>query len=141
MAFQYGVALRTNKIGQIQTTVATAGANPQLRIYSGAEPADCNTAATGTLLVTIILPTPFLASAAGTASLTGVWPATAASAGGAGTNAGYFRIYDVAGTPVCHVQGNITATGGGGDMTLNNILVATGQTVSVTSFAVTEANA
>ena len=33
-----------------------------------------------------------------------------------------------------HIQGSVTATGGGGDMTLDNTSIASGQTVTITSF-------
>ena len=37
----------------------------------------------------------------------------------------------------CHMQGTITATGGGGDMTLDNTNIAAGQTVNITGFTLT----
>jgi len=133
MAFQYGVALRNAQVSQIQTTVAAAGtSNMQLRIYSGAEPADCGATASGTLLATIVLPASFLTSSGGTTTLAGVWSVAASTTG----TAGYFRIYDMAGTPVCHVQGNVTT-----DLVLNNTSITATQTVSVTSFGVTAGNA
>jgi len=42
----------------------------------------------------------------------------------------------MAGTPVCHVQGNTSS-----DLALTNSSVTAGQTVVVTSFSVTEVNA
>lgn len=60
------------------------------------------------------------------------------AASGTGT-AATFRIYD--GSAVCHIQGNVTATGGGGDLTLDNTSLASGQTVTITTFTVTAANA
>jgi hypothetical protein len=39
------------------------------------------------------------------------------------------------------MQGTITATGGGGDMTLDNTVFASGQQFTVTSFTLNEANA
>lgn len=47
---------------------------------------------------------------------------------------------DSSGT-VCHEQGTITATGGGGDMTVDNTSIASGQTVTVTTKTFTEGNA
>ena len=52
----------------------------------------------------------------------------------------HFRIYDSGGT-VCGIQGTITATAGGGDMTLDNTSIASGQQVTITSFTLTDANA
>jgi hypothetical protein len=48
-------------------------------------------------------------------------------------------MYDTGGT--CHAQGSVTATGGGGDLTLDNVNIASGQTVSVATWAFTDANA
>ena len=57
----------------------------------------------------------------------------------AGT-AAHYRIYASDGT-TCHEQGSITATGGGGDMTIDNTSIASGQTVSITGFTKTEPHA
>ena len=39
------------------------------------------------------------------------------------------------------MQGTVTLTGGGGDMTLDNTSIASGQAVNVTSFTLTDGNA
>jgi hypothetical protein len=132
MAFQYGTTLRNNQIGQIQTT---CGASATLLIFSGTEPANPAAADPTGLLATIVLPASFLTSAGGVASLAGSWTVAASGTGTAAS----FRIKD--GSAVCHVQGNVTATGGGGDLQLNNVSIATGQTVTVTAFTVTAGNA
>jgi hypothetical protein len=133
MAHQYGVALRTAQVAAIQTTMAASGTtNMQLRIYSGAEPANCAAAEPPGLLATIILPASFLTSVAGVTTLAGTWSVAAT---GTGTAQSY-RMYDMAGTPVCHVQGNVTT-----DLVLNNTSISAGQTVQVTSYAVTAGNA
>jgi len=54
--------------------------------------------------------------------------------------AAHFRIYASDGTTV-HMQGTITATGGGGDMTLDNTSIASGQTVTITSFTISAGGA
>jgi len=77
------------------------------------------------------------AAASGSKALAGTWQDTSADATG---TAGHFRILDSTGT-TCHAQGTITATGGGGDLTLDNTSVASGQTVTVTSFTLTAGNA
>lgn len=133
MAFQYGTTLRNNMISQIQTTVAAAGTTAmQLRVYSGAEPANCAATEPTGLLATIVLPATFLTSSGGTTTIAGTWSTTATGSG----NAQSFRIYDMAGTPVCHVQGNTSS-----DLTLSNSSITSGQTVLVSSFSVTAANA
>ena len=126
MAFQYGATLRNNQVGQIQTTVGSSGT---LKIFSGAEPANCAAADPSGLLCTITLPSTFLTSSGGATTIAGAW---SASASGTGTAAS-FRIYD--GSSVCHVQGNVTS-----DLVLNNTSIASGQTVTVTSFTVTQGN-
>ena len=131
MAFQFGVTLRNNQVGQIQTTVGGSGT---LKIFSGAEPANCAAADPSGLLATITLPATFLTSSGGVTTIAGTW---SVAASGTGTAAS-FRIYD--GSATCHVQGNVTATGGGGNMTLDNTSCAAGQTVQVTTFTVTEGN-
>jgi hypothetical protein len=39
------------------------------------------------------------------------------------------------------MQGTVTATGGGGDMTLDNAVIALAQVVTITGFTLTDANA
>lgn len=127
MAFQYGAVLRNNQVSQIQTSI---GASGTLKIFSGAEPANCAAADPTGLLATIVLPAAFLTSTGGVTTIAGTW---SVAASGTGTAAS-FRMYD--GSTVCHVQGNTTA-----DLVLNNQSIATGQTVTVTSFTVTAGNA
>jgi hypothetical protein len=131
MAFQYSVTLRTNQVGQIQTTISTSGT---LKIFSGAEPANCAAADPSGLLATITLPASFLTSASGATTIAGSWTVAASGTGTAAS----FRMYD--GSATCHVQGNVTATGGGGDLTLDNTSISSGQTVTVTTCTITAGN-
>ena len=134
MAVQYSVAVRNAMLDAIETTT---GVSAKLAIYTGSAPANCAAAATGTLLATLTLPSDWMAAAsAGTKALTGTWQA---SAGAAGT-AGYYRITDNAGT-TCHEQGTVTATAGGGDITLDNTSIANAQVVTITSKTITAGNA
>ena len=141
MALQYGGTLAGNQLTAIQTAV---GAGGLLRIYSTAPTAHPGSTEPTGLLCTITLPATFITITAGTTSaaafttLFGSWT-NAASAGGAGTNAQSFRIYESTGT-TCHLAGTITATGGGGDLQLNNVSIATGQTVTITAFTITAGN-
>lgn len=137
MTVQYSVTLRNNQLDQIETTT---GVSAKLRLYSGAPPANCAAAATGTLLVEMALPSDWMAAAsAGAKAKSGVWSGTGTAGAGSGTVAGYFRVVDNAGT-TCHVQGTVTITGGGGDMTLDNPNIAQNQTVTVNTFTVTAGN-
>ena len=72
----------------------------------------------------------------GTKAKSGTWSDTSADAAG---TAGHFRIYDSGGT-VCGLQGSVTATGGGGDMTLDNIVIALLQLITITGFTLTDGN-
>lgn len=135
MAVQLSVAVRNARLDVIETTI---GITPIMRIRTGVQPANCAAAFTGTVLATLNLPSDWMAAAAsGSKSLAGSW--TDASADAQGT-AAHFQICDAAGT-TCHWQGTVTATGGGGDLTVDNVVFAANQGFTVTSFSVTDANA
>jgi hypothetical protein len=132
---QYSVGLRTDQAGRIETFI---GVSPILELRSGAAPADCATAPSGTLLAQFALPADWLAAAAaGAVSKTGVWTGAGIAAG----TIGHFRIYEGGSPSVCHMQGSVTATGGGGDMTVDNTNIAIAQVVTVTGFTITRGNA
>ncbi|MFN8996143.1 MAG: hypothetical protein ACK5X3_21090, partial [Pseudomonadota bacterium] len=61
MSFQFDVASRNAALDAIETTV---GVSPTLEIRSGAPPANCASADTGTVLATLALPADWLANAA-----------------------------------------------------------------------------
>lgn len=135
MAIQLSVAVRNARLEAIETTTGTGAI---MRIRTGAQPATCATADSGTVLATLTLPSDWMSNASGgTKSLLGTWEDTAADATG---TAAHYRIYDSAGT-TCHLQGSVTATGGGGDITVDNVSFATGQQFTITSFSLTDANA
>ena len=135
MAIQLGTTLRNARLDQIETTISTT---PILKIWTGSAPADCGTADSGTTLVTMNLPSDWLAAASGgSKAKSGTWNDT--SADNTGT-AAHFRIYDSGGT-TCHIQGTVTATGGGGDLTLDSTSITSGQTVTITGFTLTDGNA
>lgn len=135
MAIQLSVAVRNARLDAIE---ATAGASAILRIRSGAQPANCAAARSGTVLATVNLPADWMQNAnAGSKALSGTWQDASADAAG---NAGHFEIMDSTGT-TCHLQGSVTATGGGGDMTVDNVAFAAGQQFNVTAFTLTDANA
>lgn len=133
MAFQFSVAARNASLDAIETTI---GASPTLTIRTGAAPADCATADSGTVLATLVLPADFMAAAAsGSKAILGTWQDAAADAAG---TAGHFRITQGA---TCHIQGTVTITGSGGDMQLDNPVIAVGQQVTVTAFTITAGGA
>ncbi len=135
MAIQFSTAVRNARLDTIESTISTSAV---LRIRTGSAPASCATADSGTVLVEMSLPSDWLAAASnGSKAKAGTWEDT--SADGTGT-AAHFRLYASDGT-TCHMQGTVTATGGGGDMTLDNVSIASGQAVTITSFSLTEGGA
>lgn len=135
MTVQYSVAVRDAKNDAYETTIGEA---PILEIRSGDQPANCAAADTGTLLVSMTLPTDWMAaSSSGVKAKSGTWEDSSANATG---TAGHYRIKNAAGS-VCHEQGSVTLTGDGGDMTINNTSIVSGQPVTVTSFSKTAGNA
>jgi hypothetical protein len=134
MPIQFSIAVRNARLDSIETTIGTSA---RLRILTGTPPANCAAAETGTILATLVLPSDWLANAAsGAKALAGTWTGTAVASG----TAGYYRIYDSSVT-TCHEQGTITATGGGGDLTFDNVSIANGQTINITTFTKTDGNA
>ena len=135
MTLQYSTAVRNARLDVVETTIGTT---PILTIRSGAAPANPATANSGTVLATVNLPSDWMAAAsAGVKAMSGTWTDSSADATG---TAAHWRIHDSAGT-TCHMQGTVTATGGGGDMTVDNTSFAAGQAFTVTSFSLTAGNA
>src|SRR6476646_4040465 len=94
MALQLSTSCRNARLDAIETTISTSAI---LKIRTGAAPANS-------------------AAASGSKAMSGTWQDASADAAG---TAAHFRIYDSGGT-TCHIQGTVTATGGGGDMTVDN---------------------
>lgn len=135
MTLQFSVSVRNARLDAIETTI---GASAVLKIRTGAAPADCATADSGTVLATLSLPSDWMAAASGgSKAKSGTWEDTSADATG---TAAHFRLYASDGT-TCHAQGTVTATGGGGDMTVDNTSFAAAQSFTVTGFTLTDGNA
>ena len=134
MALNYSTTLRNAQLDAVETTVGTSA---KLYIRTGTKPTACSDADSGTLLATLDLPSDWMAAASsGSKAKNGTWTGTGADAG----SAGHFRIKDSGGT-TCHLQGSVTATGGGGDMTLDNVVIASAQTITISTFTLTAGNA
>ena len=100
------------------------GASAVIEIRSGAKPATPETAASGTLLVSVTISGSFTSTGG---VLTAADPASASPA--ASGTAGYFRIKTSGGT--AKLDGTVTATGGGGDMQLGSTTITTGVPVDL----------
>ncbi|MFN2496623.1 MAG: hypothetical protein ABR608_12060 [Pseudonocardiaceae bacterium] len=116
----------------------TTNATGRLRIYTGAQPADADDAASGTLLVEILLVNPAYGAAntSGTAALLSTPRSAAATAAG---TAGWFRVLNRDNVGV--FDGSIRATADadtGQELVLDNTNIASGQTVNVNSLSYTQ---
>lgn len=137
MTIQHSVAVANGRLDSIETIIGTS---PKLRLYSGAPPANCAAARTGTLLVEMSLPSDWLAAGSGGSKVkAGTWSGTGTAGAAGGTNAGHYAIMDNAGT-TCHQQGTVTIAAGGGDMVLDNVSISTGQVVTVSTYSLTDGN-
>lgn len=117
----------------VDALVALAN-NGFVKVYTGSEPATPETAASGTLLATATFgASAFGASASGTATAAAISPDTSIDATG---TAGYFRVLKSDATTVLW-QGTVTATGGGGDMTVNTVSFVAAAQFSITSLTFT----
>ncbi len=132
MALQLSVSVRNARLDAIETTISNSAI---MKIRTGAAPADCATADSGTVLATLSLPSDWMAAASsGSKAKSGTW--SDASADNSGT-ALHFRIYDSGGT-TCHIQGTVGV--GSGDLQLDSTSFTSGQAFTVTSFTLTDAN-
>lgn len=135
MSLQLSVGVRNARLDAIETVVGTSAI---MKIRTGSPPASCATADSGSLLATLNLPSDWWdVAASGSKAKLGTWQDS--SADGTGT-AGHFRLYASDGT-TCHLQGTVTATGGGGDATIDNVSIVTAQVVTCTGFTVADNNA
>ncbi len=104
-----------------------------MAIYSGAPPADPQTAPTGVLLATINLPADaFAAAVTGVIAKNGAWSASVASSG----TAGWFRLANSGGT--IKVDGTAGVAGDTPDAVLDNKVLVAGGTVTVNTFTLTQ---
>lgn len=129
MTIQFAQSTAHAMLDAIETDI---GASPILTLRSGAPPATCATADSGTLIATIAMAADAFANAAAWAKAIAA-TISDLSADNAGT-LGHWRIKTSG--AVTKLQGTITATGGGGDMTVDNTNVTATQQIDVTSFAI-----
>ena len=133
MAVQFSVARRNARADSSETTIGTS---PKLQLRTGAPPANCAAADTGTLLVEITLSADWApAASGGVKTFSTPFSGTAAAVGAFG----HYRLKDSAGTTT-HEQGTVATSGA--DMTVDAASTSSiGQTVNVTSWTQTEGNA
>jgi len=124
------LGIRNGMLDAIETAVGTA---PNLDLRTGAPPTNLTDSASGTRLAYDALPSDWLAAASsGSKAKAGTWTLT----GDADGDIGHFVLVNTAGS-TNHIDGTVTATGGGGDMEVNNVSITTGQTLTVDTFTIT----
>lgn len=126
MTVQWSVALRNAILDQVTTSL---GGSWKLKIRSGAQPADVATASSGTVIATFT-PTATAAASGAKAYVTGSPTASAAAANAGGSM--HYELTTSGDVPV--ERGTVTVTGGGGDMTIDNMTIALNQTITITQF-------
>lgn len=135
MTMQQSVLVRNNRLNSIEATI---GASPVLKLRTGPAPASCAAADQGTVVATLNLPADWLNDATGgVKTKSGTWEDPQADAAG---TVGHFRIYASDGV-TCHLQGTVTISGSGGDMTLDNNVLALNQDVIISDFSISAGNA
>lgn len=131
MAVQYSTALRNLWLDDWETTVGTSA---KIYIRTGSKPANCAASDTGTLLVEFDLGSDWASDASsGLKSLSSLPALATAVATGI---AAHYRIKDSSGT-TCHEQGTVTATGDGGDVTIDSTSISSGQSVQIVTWTKT----
>lgn len=132
MTLQLSTLVRNAMLDAIETAIGTS---PILKIRTGAVPASCATADSGTVLATVNLPSDWMgAAASGVKTKSGTWEDTAADSTG---TAAHFRLYASDGT-TCHQQGTVGTSGT--DMTVDNTSFVAGQDFIINTFSLTAPN-
>lgn len=132
MTIQYSVPVNNARLDAIETAVGTS---PILTIRTGAVPANCAAANTGTVLATVTLPSDWMAAASsGVKAKSGTWQDASADASG---TAAHFRIHDAAGTN-CHIQGTVGVSAA--DMITDSVSFTAGQSFTVNTYTITAGN-
>lgn len=118
---------------------AYIGTSAKLNIYAGTQPTDANTAiGAQTLLATLICnATAFGSASAGVLTAGAISSTTGLAGAGTGTSATFFRLTKSDGTTVV-MDGTVSSSAA--DLNLNNTSIASGQSVSVSSFTYTRNN-
>lgn len=144
MAIKFREELRDARLNAFETFFGTTGADATacIQIYTGTTASACSAANPAGLLVEFNLPADFMAAATGgSKAISGSanWSATATASGTAAS----FRIFKayVSGTrdnTTCQMQGTVGQ--GTGDLSFDNNVFATGQTIQISTFTLTDGN-
>ncbi len=139
MAVRISTAARNALATAVATLVDGGSSAGKLRVYTGSQPAGPGTAPSGTLLLEVTLNDPSFGAASSGVITAAQSPALSGTGVAAGT-AGWFRILDsteAAGSGLGVLDGNVTSSGGGGDLQLSTTSISNGLAVSITALTVT----
>ena len=132
MTLSLANAVRTLMCDALVDSLDAGAAAGTIKIYDGTRPANPNAAITGTLLATVTCIDPaFGAASNGVATLSDPAAVTAVATG----TATHFRAADSDGN--AKFDGSVTATGGGGDLTLATTSITSGLSVDLTGGTIT----
>lgn len=140
MGLRLSTAARNAAVSAIATLIDGGSGPGVLRIYTGSQPAGPGTSPSGTLLAEFTLNDPAFGSPSSGVVTLDITPAVEDTSADATGTAGWFRLLDsteAASTGLGVVDGTVTATGGGGDLTVNTVSIVSGATVTVTSGTLT----
>jgi hypothetical protein len=132
---KYSAALKTSQQAAISTA---AGASAILTLYSGTQPASPDTAVTSQVaLSTHTCAATFGAASAGVLTVGAIANGTGTAGAGSGTAATWYRLTTSGGTAL--VDGAVGTSGADLNLT-GTTSIATGQTVSISGWTLTNGN-
>lgn len=132
MALKYSTTARTNRMTQLSTDI---GSNAVVKLCSGTRPANVAAALTGNTVVTMAgNASGFGLASSGVLTANAIANATAALSG----TVTHFRVFKSDGTTAV-IDGDVANAGA--DLNLDNPVIASGQTVGISSFVLTASGA
>jgi hypothetical protein len=139
MTLTLSMAARNVQADALAVLADSGSAAGRIRVYTGSRPASPDSTATGTLLCEFVLADPAFGSA-GSGAITLDVSSPITTAGVADGTAGWWRMLtstQASTTGLGIIDGIVTVTGGGGDMTTSTITVTSGGSVQLTSLVIT----
>lgn len=136
MALKFPTALRTSRVNLIKDRVDGGAGAALIRIYSGTQPADANTALSGnTLLAELPCSDPCGTESNGVLTFSAITTDSSANATGTAT---FFRVVQSDGTTVAF-DGTVGTSGT--DLVVATTSIVATQPVQITSWVITEGGA
>ncbi len=132
MTVRIALSTRNAILDAVAAQIDAGSGAGTIAIYTGAQPANADAAATGTLLVTFTLADPAFAAATGSTLTLDADPDLVAAAVATGT-AGWARVRDSDNNTV--FDGSVGTSGSGQDFTLTTTSIVSGQNVTLSAGA------